>query len=947
MRKGCFVVLLFCCTQYVNAQVFGGTPPSQQWKQINTDTARIIFAPGMDSQASRVAAVVHYMAGQQPVSLGNQLKKINIVLQSQTVVPNGYVGLGPYRSEFFMTPDPNNFGQGSISWADQLATHEYRHVQQFNNFNNGLSRVVKILFGEEGYALAINASVPNWFYEGDAVYSETILSKQGRGRLPQFLNAYPALWQAGKSYSWMKLRNGSYKDYVPNHYYLGYVLVNHGYEKYGADFWQKVTKDASAFKGLFYPFQAAVKKHAGVAYKTFVDDAFDSYKRLVSDVQPAVAQQKPDQGAAPITISKATRGYVTSYYFPYAAGSDSLLYLKTSFRHRPAFYIKDKNGEHKLRIKDIALDEQYSYRNGKIVYAAYENDARWGWRDYSVVKVLDVATNEQKTITSKSKYFTPDISADGKQVVAVQNSPDGKSELHILDAADGKLVKAITATEIKTFSDPKFINENELVTAVRLHDGQMALAAAEISTGNLKRLTPPSFNVVGYPSVNKGIIYFTASYQGNDDVFALKEGAIYKISNGPLGNYFVNAGDGKLTWSAFTSGGYQLMQVAEKDIVWQPLEASATEKIISKLPVANENTPGDILLSAVQPRSFAITDYKKSTKLFNFHSWRPYYEDPFFYFSLYSQNVLNTLESSVYYVYNENEKVSAVGADAVFGGSFPYITVGSEYTFNRKGLTGNNTRYWNQLDSRIGLNIPLNTVKGRTYRNFNISSFFVLRNEFNKGLYKDSLGTSTFSYMSHAISWNQQTERAVQQLQPKWGYSLSAAYRHALTLFDANQFYAGAAIYVPSLFPTHGITFTGAFQQRDTMRAVFSSRIANARGFADYYRTNAGSRMFRLSANYQLPLFIPDWGFGNILYIHRLRANLFYDYQRLFFNNKVNTIDLRSTGAELYVDTRWWNQHPLTFGLRISRLLDRDIIGGNAKGSMFYEFILPVSIIPR
>ncbi|HMU57289.1 MAG TPA: hypothetical protein PKD42_03375, partial [Chitinophagaceae bacterium] len=270
MRKLAVFFLLIGIVSNGNAQIFGGTPPTQKWKQIDTDTARIIFAPGMDSQAKRVASVVHYMAQQQPVSLGNQLKKINIVLQNQTTVANGYVGLSPYRSEYFMTPDMNSLGQGSISWTDQLTLHEYRHVQQFNNFNNGLSRFTKTIFGEDGYAVAVNASIPDWFYEGDAVYAETVLSKQGRGRLPSFMNAYPALWNAGKKYSWMKLRNGSLKDYVPNHYNLGYLLVNYGYEKYGADFWAKVTKDASAYKGLFYPFQTAVKKYTGVSYNEFV-----------------------------------------------------------------------------------------------------------------------------------------------------------------------------------------------------------------------------------------------------------------------------------------------------------------------------------------------------------------------------------------------------------------------------------------------------------------------------------------------------------------------------------------------------------------------------------------------------------------------------------------------------------------------------------------------------
>ena len=548
-----------------SAQQFGGNPPSLKWKQINTDSARIIFPAGLDSQANRVASIVHWLAahpsaGLQSISLGDQLKKINIVLQSQTIISNAYVGLGPFRSEFFLTPFANNFEEGSISWPDILAVHEYRHVMQYNNFKNGLSKFMYRIAGDDGLSLATNAAIPDWFFEGDAVYNETVTTNQGRGRLPLFLNAYPSLWQAGKNYSWMKLRNGSLKDYVPNHYYLGYLLVNYGREKYGADFWTKVTHDASAYKSLFYPFQAAIKKYTGVDYKTFRNEAFDFYK---SSIEKAPLSDKD-------FLFPVRKNYVTSYYFPYSAGNDSLVYLKTSLRQRPAFYMKDATGEHKIKTRDIAIDEQFSYRKGKIVYSAYETDARWGWLDYGVINILDVKTGEQKTITHHSKYFTPDISEDGTKIAAVQNSSDGKSELHILDAADGHVIKSIQSSGISLFTDPKFIDENSLVTAVRLNDGKMALAMAEISTGNTMRLTSPSYNVVGYPCVNNGIIYFTASYGGNDDLFALRisDKKIYQLTGGYMGKYFVNAGGGKITWSVFTAEGYQLKQMNEKELDW-------------------------------------------------------------------------------------------------------------------------------------------------------------------------------------------------------------------------------------------------------------------------------------------------------------------------------------------------------------------------------------------
>ena len=936
---------------HTSAQRFGGTPPDVKWKQINTDTARIIFPAGLDSQAQRVAALVHKQAMENTVPLGQQLQKINIVLQNQTVVANGYVGLGPYRSEFYLTPSPNNFDQGSIGWADGLAIHEYRHVQQFNNFRHGISNLMRVLFGEEGYALAINASVPDWFFEGDAVYNETILSEQGRGRLPLFLNAYPSLWKAGKNYSWMKLRNGSMKDYVPNHYNLGYLLVNYGYEKYGLGFWSKVTKDASAFKGLVYPFQKAIEKHAGVDYKAFRNDALAYYKKMNSDMQPKSATQgtmSKESEAGYQTLLPVNKKYVTNSMFPYQLSGDSLLYLKTSYRHRPVFYIKDGRGEHRLRVRDITTDNQFSYRNGNIVYTGYEKDPRWNWRDYSVIKVLNIHSGEQRTITKRSKYFTPDISTSGDKIAAVEYAVEGKSELHILDATTGEIKSKISMQNVNLFTDPKFISEDSLVTAVRLQDGRMALALVDLKTNNNSFITPASYNVVGYPSVNKNIVFYTASYGGSDNVFAvrLSDKKIFCITQGSPGQYFVNAGDDKIVWSVFTAEGYQLQQMNESSVQWQPVDESIVKELEAAWPVSHAKTINEIL-SGKSKRNFPVSNYSKGTGLFNFHSWRPYYEDPEFSFSLYGQNILNTLETQVYYLYNQNEKEHSAGLSLVYGQLFPYLSIGTQMTFDRQDSMNNLLRHWNQLDSRIGFNIPLSFISGRTYKFLNLGTNYFLRNQFNTGPNKNLTGTNDFTYLHHFISWSQQVERAVQHIYPRFGYSLNFNHRYAVTSIEGYQFLGSAAVYLPGILSNHSLVLTGALQQRDTLRALFSSGIATARGYEDYYRTNAGSRMWRLSANYHLPLLIPDWGFGSILYLQRIRANAFYDMQRLFSDDKRFTADLRSVGGELYVDTKWWNQYSLTFGIRVSHLLDDDPLAGAAKGSNVFEFILPVSIFPR
>ena len=136
MKQFAAAVLILCCFALpANAQVFGGNPPSLKWKQINTDTLRVIYPQGLDSTANRIASIIHYEAAHTPAPLGQQLRKVNLVLQNQTVIPNAYVGLSPFRSEFLLTPLFNNFDLGSTGWAEGLALHEYRHVMQFNNFH--------------------------------------------------------------------------------------------------------------------------------------------------------------------------------------------------------------------------------------------------------------------------------------------------------------------------------------------------------------------------------------------------------------------------------------------------------------------------------------------------------------------------------------------------------------------------------------------------------------------------------------------------------------------------------------------------------------------------------------------------------------------------------------------------------------------------------------------
>ena len=937
----CFIGLLLLSTG-VTAQVFGGNPPSLKWHQLNTDTARIIFPVGLDSQAQQVAGIVHTLARTTLPTIGHSQRKINIVLQNQTTIPNGYVQLAPFRSEFQLTAEQNSFDLGSLPWQKMLAIHEYRHVQQYNNFRVGLSGFFFYLFGEGGQAFANSLAVPNWFWEGDAVYQETLISDQGRGRLPFFFNSYRSLWAGDKHYSWMKLRNGSLIDYVPDWYPLGYMLVAYGRERYGDGFWRQVTHDAAAFHGLFYPLQGAIRRYAGISFRQFRNDALDYFRKAA----PVAAGSDAD------TFSRTHKHFSADEEFPQFMGRDSLLYIRSSYKRIPAFVVRDLATGRETRIgnRAISLDNYFSLSAGGVVYAAYETDPRWGWRDYSVLRLLDPHTGEDRRLTSRSRYFSPDLSADGRQIVTVQEATDGSCTLLLLDGGNGRVVKQFPNPDKLFYTYPKFYaHGSQIVTAVRNRRGQMSLALVDVGDGDTRVLLPWSFQTIGFPSVSADTIWFTASRGKEDRVYGMAGGLLFRVDlphGEPMtGQYEFHAGDaGRYAWNTFTAVGFHVDTTRRGGLKLEPIAVADWSRALSLQGIDSlDRGPGG-MLNDIGTGHYRATNYPITSHLINFHSWRPYINDPDYQLSLVSDNVLNTLETEIFAAYNRNEQYKQVGVDATYGGLYPYIDLGWDYTFDRNALYGKRTIFWNETEARAGASVPLNWASGRNYTSLQIGSDLVYNQRYYSGAYKDSFNSRGFAYVDPYISLVHQIRQTQAQIAPRFAQVLSLSYSSAVTAFAAHQFLASGFLYLPGLAYTHSLMLAAAFQQRDTLS---NARFSNSFPFSRGYTAENLYRLWRYSANYQLPLFHPDWGFGNIIYFIRIRTNLYYDYTRamdFFTNGQTYNGTFRSFGSEVYFDTKWWNQLSVSFGIRYSHLLDPDLGG---RGPDQWELILPLNLLSQ
>ena len=929
--SSCFFIL-FAANSY--AQVFGGNPGKVKFQQINTDTVRVVFPKSLEFKAREIVWLTHELTKNTPAPLGGKFKKFNIVLQNQTTESNAYVAPAPWRSEFFMMPDLNNLAQTSLSWHQTLAIHEHRHLQQFANFKRGPQKLAGLVLGQEGQALLMGLAVPDWFWEGDAVWQETVTTQQGRGRLPNFFNAYRSLWLANKNYSYPKLRNGSLRNFVPNHYDLGYLLVTYGREKYGADFWQKVTTDALNFKGVFYPFQKAVKRHSLTNYKEFVNNGFSFYKTEM-EVEKLSAYANAE------VITKPTKNAFTQYQFPNVLDDGTILTLKSTYKNIPTWVIINEKGkEQKLRVKDISGDAYYSYKNNTVVYTAFEPSARWGWKNYSVLKLWNILSNEVQQLSTKTRLFMPDISADLKTVVAIHIGTDIKNELQLITIAT-KDFMAIPNPNNYVHTYPKFTTDNKsVISAVRNTNGKMTLLETNLQTNEEQLLFPFTNTPIGFVQVLGDSILFSAAENETDVLYLFnrKESSLYKVASLPNGNYqaTIDKATNSLLWNSFGADGVMLLK--------QPLQLQKVEQLqpLANLYFSPKSAAGfKDVLNNVKQHEGELKKYKKAFQLINIHSWRPSISESEYGLTFFGENVLNTFSSEYNYTYNRNEGSHKTGATLFYGGLFPILSAGASQIFNRSDyINADTTINWNQTNVNFGVSIPLNLTKGTTFKSLSITSSFNTEQLHYTGIAKNFIKDESFNYISSSISFLNQSQRARQHIYPRWAQSFRVQYRRTVNGKFGNQFLANTNFYFPGLFMNHNLLLSGSLYARDTLRGnKFTNNLAFARG----YNALNFPRAWRLSVNYHFPIAYPEFGIGNMIYILRIRANSFFDYTKGRSLRTGNTFPFKTVGTEIFFDTKIWNWVDASFGFRYSRLLDIDRIDPRRNANQF-EIVLPVDL---
>ncbi|MDF1573732.1 MAG: hypothetical protein P1P86_00885 [Bacteroidales bacterium] len=915
---------------------YGQDAGSLKWYQFKTPHYTIIHPQGVDSLAKAFALRLEQYYPLLGQSLDHRHSHMPVIIHNESSFSNGVFVWAPKRLEIFTNPDPNGYYQ---DWLTQLALHEGRHAVQIDKLNQGFTKGLSLLGGQQVVG-AMAAFLPYWYLEGDAVDSETRLSATGRGRQPSFeMEIKAQLLEAETLWSFSKASLGSYQHHIPNHYQLGYLMVRHGRRTYGDKFWTDFQEYAARKPFLLNPTWFSMKRYGLQSKKQFYEEALTSY-------QEHWRRMAPGRSYTPVTDWNFYRkDPYTSYTFPHELSESKILNLKTGIGQIPEFVIVEKNGKDTRLFRPGFLNSgRVTYSGNQIVWDEFIPDTRWSNRNYSIIRSYDMRSGTVRNLGKKTRYFSPAISGDGSRIAAVEQTEKQRFNLVVLHS-DGSMDQMIPSPGNRFLQHPAWMeNDTALVMMVSMETGK-SIYSYSLLTGRWTRLFDAGMDDISYPTVRGNKIYFGGTFSGIDNIYCydIKEDQAFQVTSARFGAFHPQiSSDGlSLLFSDYSSRGYGTSTLELKKGLWKPLEEARDHRE----QLDYQQTPEEELISGQSGDEnfleFHTRRYRKALHLFNIHSWLPLYFDylnPEFTLnpeqlpvnpgvSLISQNRLSTAVSQFAYEYRDGFHLFHSGIK--LKGRYPVLNLYLDYGGEPEVL-----RYA-EGDSLLALPRALN-FRAQTYIPFrlNTGKFLSLIQpqidyryrrdiQYNETLESYQQGAHYLYYSLYATSY---LRKGAKEILPRIGFSINGGYYHAPF---HNQVFGSVALggittYLPGPMKHQTIRLSAYHQKQyllDRSRPAFINLLGMPRGLRGIY----GEVLTRYSADYVFPLLYPDFEIGALLYLKRIRGALWTDYM-VGTNVLVHDPDpgyedkLYSTfGADLILDLNILRiSFPLSLGGRVT-----------------------------
>jgi hypothetical protein len=926
------VALLFPSTGHGQVPLFvrlssAQYPPSVRWWKIETPHFQVIYPDSMAAEAQRAASILERAYEPLGKTLQRAPERIPVVLNSQSAISNAFVSWAPRRSEWYALPPGNVDEFGPVDWFSLLAVHEGRHIVQERAIRDGWIGALGKIFGEGTTAFVGGALYfPSWFWEGDAVGTETALTAEGRGRQPSFGNRIRTMRLSGKPYSYYQAWNGSYRTYYPDWYQLGYVLTTHVKRAYGPDAWRRIVHIASRWPLPPFALSRGLRKVTGKSLTQVHREAIhelDSLWRLqVTGL---------DTTAAP-HISPSIDEY-HGWQLPQYAGDGSVIVEYSDLSSVPSL-VRLKDGRREVLVRHFApRGEQHFHVSGdKVVWSEYEVEPRYVQRSYLTLRLLDLKTGRVRRLTRKSRYYGAVLSPDAKSIVAVRFTESGGSYLDVLDAASGAVRSTLPNPAGHLLVTPTWTADGTGVYVVAVdREAGRGNALVHLNLGTREADTVQAFrtDAIIRPVAYADWVVYGSPTSGIDNIEALHlpTGKRYQLTSRRYGarNPAVSADGRRLLFQDYTALGYDIAETAMDPSTWRPMESVERRAVEYYAPLLQQEN-ANATLGAVAPQVWNVAPYRGVTRAVAFHSLSlaPSGDAHNQGLILQSRNVLNTFATSAGALFNVAEHTASLEVGASYGGLFPIIDGALRYG-ERASVASTDTStvrfHWSERSAQVGLRVPLVRLRGLTTDQLSVSATLGVTHVEGRTVdSRYSNNNGDFLPMTYTVLASRFRESGSRDILPR-GVVGATIYRHTPFAGDyqGHQLSLQGVAYLPGLFRYHGVVLEAVKEEQRRVNYLFSSQYAMPRGYDGF----TAEKFWRAGATYAFPLFYPDYALGPLAYFRRVQGNVFYDYGYAARRDNSRHILLRSLGAEVTTDVAPIQlRSNLRTGLRFSYRVD-------------------------
>lgn len=896
--------LIFCsATTHAQTPVLNNNRSGLKWKQINTTDFKIVYPIGFESEAQRMANTMQFLHDPIDKSLQTDTRKATIILQNQSSIANGFVTLGPRRSEFFTSaPQSYNF-LGTNDWLNTLAVHEYRHLVQFNKSRTGFNKLFYYMFGQNTQAAMASIAAPSWFWEGDAVATETAFTQSGRGRIPAFNRIFRANLLEGKRYDYNKQSLRSYKDFVPNHYVLGYHMVSHiRKESDNGNIFGDVTKRTWDVPFVPFAFSSALKNKTGKYvvkhYDNMMSDLEVQWRHQLEIVEPTAFEK----------VTQRSNKTFTDYAYPSEMANGKIFSMKSGIGDIAQFVMIGEDGEEKVMFTPGILNDNeiFSIAGNTVAWVEYGFDPRWVNQSYSVIKVYNQDTKRLKVLTKKSRYHGAFLSPDGRQLATIESMENGKYKLVILDANSGEVVRQFENQTEGLLTLPSWSSDGNTITFLSNASQRKSVQAIDLTTGIERSLIPAGLENIGNPELIDDRLYYQSDYSGIDNIYALdiKTGERFQITSSKYGAYNFSLSNDRQTiyYNDHSVDGLDIVRMPFDPDRWRKIDQVKEDRVeYAKMLSQQENHAH--ILDSVPTVAYETKKYSRLKGLINPHSWGPFVNTDNLneaQVGIFSKDVLSTTSAYAGYNYNIDSEEGAFVGRVSYQGFYPIL----DFEFS-KGNRSSGAATWDEQTLEYGARIPLvltrskyiteltlgNSIGHREVSNYNngfddlgriIDYETTIQDSIDvrvQGVDISELDNGSLIFNNFNLTYFRLLKQSTRDINSRFGQVLVLENFNALSGDYIGSLTALRAIlYFPGLFKHHSFYVRGGIQFRKIVNEpnlyAFANRVFRPRGY-DSYPLEKSSSIVQF--NYSLPLWYPDLALGPFLNIKRVKVNLFAD----------------------------------------------------------------------